>query len=416
MFTRTPRVVLRSISISHYRSIRAATFEPHSELSVLVGPNGSGKTNLLNAIQLLRLVSTARPHYESPANKTASPCSIRADFSFGDRKIGYRALIWLAPSAENRDEVVLSEEAWSIGSKSADQRWHLIPSFLLANRYGPRGYYVTTGRRDVFAQRRRQHQAKELSVNTRAAFAAVAEFTGSISYYSASRFTDPSRCPSSFETDNEGRPVESYNNRGPHFSFVGGLYVLSRINKNLYSNFLNIVGPDGIGLLKSIEWKPIPLSTSTVDVRTGGRILKRRKTRVLIVPVISGPRSRLSFNQLSEGTFRALALLYHLMTDRPGLLLVEEPEVCIHHGLLRSVIETVKAYSASKQIVLSTHSEILLDSVGPDNVFAVTNKATKGTTVRALSQSMSGRDFAALKEYLANDGNLGEYWSHGDMA
>lgn len=29
------------------------TFEPHEHLSVLIGPNGSGKTNVLSAIKLL---------------------------------------------------------------------------------------------------------------------------------------------------------------------------------------------------------------------------------------------------------------------------------------------------------------------------------------------------------------------------
>lgn len=41
------------ISLSTYRNYRAARLEPHPRCSVIVGPNGSGKTNLLEAISLL---------------------------------------------------------------------------------------------------------------------------------------------------------------------------------------------------------------------------------------------------------------------------------------------------------------------------------------------------------------------------
>src|SRR5690606_31988632 len=161
---------------------------------------------------------------------------------------------------------------------------------------------------------------------------------------------NPSRTPSSFEIEENDRVVETYSDRGPHLSFVSGLYQTSKNNPDLYENYLNIVGPSGIGLIQTIKWKPVVLSSGTVDVRTVGRGVRRRKKRVLIVPVVTVNKSKLSFNQLSEGTFRTLALLFYLATDESRLLLVEEPEVCVHHGLLRSVIEAIKTYSTRKQI------------------------------------------------------------------
>ncbi|WP_104003254.1 AAA family ATPase [Marinobacterium lutimaris] len=41
------------MSIKNYRSCKATKFEPHSELTTFIGPNGSGKTKTLSAVRLL---------------------------------------------------------------------------------------------------------------------------------------------------------------------------------------------------------------------------------------------------------------------------------------------------------------------------------------------------------------------------
>jgi ABC-type transport system involved in cytochrome c biogenesis ATPase subunit len=377
---------------------------------VLIGPNGSGKTNILNAIRLLQLTSESRPR-TGRIERISAPCQIQVRFSYGRFSIGYRASIHLTSSADNSDEIVSAREEWSVDEGGAFKKWHEIPGFLLSRSYGPGSLFRMHRSRDGVLHR--IGRVWPMTPAKQEMLLAAAEFKQSIKYYSASRFTDPSKCPSSFETEGNNQPVESYSTRGPHFSFVTGLYVLSRTDRPLYNSFFNIVGREGIGLLDDIEWRRIPLSSSTVDVKTGGKIERKKKNRVLVVPVLKVRRSLVSFSQLSEGTFRALALIYYLMTAKSGMLLVEEPEVCIHHGLLRSLMEALKAHAHTKQIVLSTHSELVLDSVLPENVFPVRNTANKGTTVLPLSKSMSGRDFNALKEYLASSGNLGEYWSHG---
>src|SRR6476620_10270097 len=44
---------IRRLSLTRFRNYRAATFETHSEMVVLVWPNGAGKTNCLEAVSLL---------------------------------------------------------------------------------------------------------------------------------------------------------------------------------------------------------------------------------------------------------------------------------------------------------------------------------------------------------------------------
>ncbi len=120
----------------------------------------------------------------------------------------------------------------------------------------------------------------------------------------------------------------------------------------------------------------------------------------------------MSFNQLSEGTFRSLAMMFYIITGKSSLLLIEEPEVCVHHGLLASFVEIIKQCSRHRQVVVSTHSDYVIDKLKPENVFLVSNNALRGTVVKPISKAMSNRQYAALKTYLDTAGNLGEYWRH----
>jgi DNA replication and repair protein RecF len=44
---------IRRLSLTHFRNYRAASFQTHGDMVVLVGPNGAGKTNCLEAVSFL---------------------------------------------------------------------------------------------------------------------------------------------------------------------------------------------------------------------------------------------------------------------------------------------------------------------------------------------------------------------------
>jgi len=51
----------------------------------------------------------------------------------------------------------------------------------------------------------------------------------------------------------------------------------------------------------------------------------------------------------------------------------------------------------------------------PENLVLVKRQPGKGTTAKLLSKSMSSNDYKALRRYLEESGNLGEYWREGGL-
>ena len=80
-----PSVVMGSVAISNYRSCIDTVIDLQPDLSVLIGPNGSGKTNILSACLLLRALAAEREDFQrAPVSaKTQTPrhqCTLKVSF------------------------------------------------------------------------------------------------------------------------------------------------------------------------------------------------------------------------------------------------------------------------------------------------------------------------------------------------
>lgn len=92
---------------------------------------------------------------------------------------------------------------------------------------------------------------------------------------------------------------------------------------------------------------------------------------------------------LSDGTIRLIGLLWALLSSR-GPLLLEEPELSLHSGVVRRLpgLMARMQREAGSQLIVSTHSsEMLLDKgISADEVFLLLPQAKKPTTVTQASQ------------------------------
>lgn len=113
--------------------------------------------------------------------------------------------------------------------------------------------------------------------------------------------------------------------------------------------------------------------------------------------------------RLSDGTLRYLSLLVALYNPySTNLICIEEPELGLHPDILPTLAEIFKEVSQEKQLIITTHSEILIDALSdtPESVIVCENNEGY-TTLKRLSQDN-------LKEWL-KEYSLGELWSKGEL-
>ncbi|GHU95248.1 chromosome segregation protein SMC [Bacteroidia bacterium] len=93
--------------------------------------------------------------------------------------------------------------------------------------------------------------------------------------------------------------------------------------------------------------------------------------------------------QFSDGTLRLIGFLFALI-DNNGVILLEEPEINLHSGIIAQLPEFIAKIQRNKkttsQILLTTHSYDMLSNEGisPDEVLVLQN-TQEGTTVTKVS-------------------------------
>jgi len=113
--------------------------------------------------------------------------------------------------------------------------------------------------------------------------------------------------------------------------------------------------------------------------------------------------------RLSDGTLRYLCLLAVLCHPTPPpLVCIEEPELGLHPDILPTLSDLLREASGRCQLVVTTHSDVLVDALTdtPDAV-VVCEKHEGQTEMRRLDKA----DLAAwLERY-----SLGELWRKGEL-
>ncbi|MFI5136212.1 MAG: AAA family ATPase [Sphingobacteriales bacterium] len=121
----------------------------------------------------------------------------------------------------------------------------------------------------------------------------------------------------------------------------------------------------------------------------------------------------LPWSQLSDGTKR-LFYIIAAITNTTGLVLIEEPELGIHPHQFNLLMDFLKEQSENKQIILSTHSPKALDHLSQDelnSILVTYYDLKKGTQIRHLT----GKEIAKAKKYMKEVGFFSDYWLLSDL-
>ena len=124
-------------------------------------------------------------------------------------------------------------------------------------------------------------------------------------------------------------------------------------------------------------------------------------------PSSPGKSSQFLLSQESDGTLRLLALLTALI-QRPSraLVAIEEPELTVHPGALRVLWDKMVEVSAHTQILITTHSPDLLDFCSADQLRVVekVNGDTRIGPVAAEQKAMIHKRLVAPGQLLQAEG------------
>lgn len=363
-----------------------------TRLSVLVGPNGSGKSNLLDLIDLMRATPTGIQRairngggmmewFWKGNRQNLAGVSLQAINSEGIRACNH--ILTLAAEqqalvlADERIDVTYRCEDSSQGAFSIQRQDNGRPRSVSRNVLGGFG--------DVVLEEGR-HSNESMLENYRDPdhypdLSFLASFYKQIRLYRQWSFgrDSPLRKPQSADARSDFLE-EDFSNLG---------LVLNRLRKSTATKQT---------IIEHLKDLYEGLTDFDVSVE-GGSVLVYLTEGEFTIPAV----------RLSDGTLRYLGLLALLCDPNPPPLIgIEEPELGLHPDLIPKIADLLKEASKRCQLIVTTHSDILVSALSdcPENVI-VCEKHDGQTTMRHL-------DPEELKPWLEKY-RLGELWTRGQI-
>ena len=358
-------------------------------LNVLIGPNGSGKSNLLETIALLRSAPSdlrqvvlkgggitewiwkGEPHGVASVNVVATRenggPSLRHTISFRAEKQTFRI-------EDERIENEVPDEGEN-GPYFYYRYQNGKPVINPRNATAPRKLSRDTIEPDlsILAQRRDPETFPEITF--------LAGLYDRIRLYREWSFGRDTvfRNPQKADMRND-RLEENFSNLG---LFLNRLRLVPRVKSALLTGLRDLY--EGLTDFEvSIEGGTVQVFFSEGDFS------------------IPAPR-------LSDGSIRYLCLLAILCDpDPPPLIGIEEPELGLHPDLIPKVADLLKDASTRTQLIVTTHSDILVDALSDDPEAAVVCEKHAGkTSYERLERSKLAKWLSLYR--------LGQLWTRGDL-
>jgi len=134
------------------------------------------------------------------------------------------------------------------------------------------------------------------------------------------------------------------------------------------------------------------------------------------------------FSDLSDGTKRLFYLISEIgssdtvkttketvsMDNFTRLVQIEEPELGVHPHQLMSLMQFIKEQSKEKQIIITTHSPMVLDVLEEDEldriIVARYNQGSRSTELKHLSEGT----IVKAKRYM-KEAYLSDFWKYSDL-
>lgn len=428
---------LKRVDIHNYKSLRNISIEP-SSLTVLVGPNASGKSNFCDALDFLGEV------YQLGLEVAVA------------RKGGYENICFRRMRRSKapiefriRFQVTLDEFHWpllySLRYRKGSQResWSFFHSFSIrtesTNIQAP--FYIDNEKFEL-GLKGRGHSDSELMPILSASrkrnkihtlnYGGLERIIGGSpeSQIVSNLFADFSSTEIDYELPETELLLTLINrvflSAGPFRETIGSLRVFQLSPRNCRESGVPTPNPEltrfGSNLPAMIEFlknqhpRRYQLLLDTVKrvmptLQELDTQYTHRKTLGLLVAE-KGFGRPWAAEDVSDGTIQSIALLVAIFDPRTRIVVIEEPENSVHPWAIRQFVEAAREVSESKHIVFTTHSPILIDQLKPEELWIVQRPGADTMIDRILDLDPSvfadwGKGEFSLSEYL-DSGALSE--------
>lgn len=354
---------IREVKVAGYRSLRAIRF-PVGQLTVFVGANGVGKTNLYRSLQLLQAAAAGSLAREL-ASEGGMESALWAGRRSGNKPARIKLEVGLAIDGADRAGQILFEYDVEIGVAYSYEvevgvRVSTAAAFPLEPQIKEETLVDHGGRRPLSLLERRGPRATAVDNDGRK-HAVAAELLASETALGAlqdpGRFADLDlvrrtmldwRFFHDFRTDRQSALREP---------------CLAVTTPTLASDGRDLAAV--FATLAHIREDTADLDRAVDDAFPGSRLVvpapERTASFGLIMP--DYPKRVFAAAELSDGTLRYLALAGALLGYRlPSFIALNEPETSLHPDLLDPLARMIVHAAQRTQIWVVTHSERLADA------------------------------------------------------
>ncbi len=123
-----------------------------------------------------------------------------------------------------------------------------------------------------------------------------------------------------------------------------------------------------------------------------------------------GAERRVYASELSDGTLRTLGIFLPVLHPKYSLVVIEEPENCLHPWVIRKFVDVAREQSRRTQIILTTHSPVLVSSLEPNELMMVERDTGRTKVTPAVEVETGLEDI--IRQGIVD---LGSYWDSGAM-
>ena len=355
---------LKSIRIAGWKSIR--DMEPALELgslNVLIGGNGSGKSNLVSFFQLLNELEAE--HLQTYIGQSGGADSVLY--------LGSKVTPRISAELESETEIGRLRYAFHL-TYAAPGALRIDDERIVPDAPSPKPISISTG---GHLESHLRQQAAQCDPSAKA-------MSDLLKRFRTFHFHDTAQTA----RIRQGGYIEAnqglYSDGG---NLAAMLYLYQQTRPMVYRRIVSAIR-QVMTMLDDFVLEPQRLNPKNV-------LLNWKQTGS---DYVFGP------HQLSDGSLRAMALIALFLQpaeDLPALIVVDEPELGLHPHAIEIIAGLIRAASLTSQVILTTQSTTFLDHFDPEQVIVVDSQDG-----RSLFRRLNMKEL----KYWLKDYRIGRLW------